>query len=157
MLSMLAATMFLLAFFVVPGPISRLLGAKFAGMFVATTGVVVLPVILGPTWRATLVAGADVTLLLAGAWLAGRFGFAREICAIWARRVAAAVSAVFFVAFAVLALMVASLDGRAVDTLPYDFLALVSAAVFAALLSRRQKQASTGTVVGTLATAPSQA
>lgn len=157
MVSVLAATMFLLAFLVLPGSISRLVGAKFAAMFLATTGVFVLPVILGPTWRAALAAGFDIALLLAGARLASRFGSAQAVCAIWITRIAAVISSVLFVFFAALALMVASLADRAVDALPYDFLALISGIVFVSLVSRRQLQRLAHSFARTLVSVPLQA
>ena len=157
MTSVFAATMFLLAFVVVPGPISRLVGAKFAAMFLAATGVLVLPVVLGTTWHATLAMGFDVALLLVGAKLAGRFGFARQICAIWITRIVTVVSAGLSVLFFALALMVTSLDGRAIDALPYDLLSLLSGVVLAVLLSRGQKQVLTRKFAGSLVPASPQA
>ena len=155
--SVLAAMMFLLAFFVLPGPISRLLGAKFAAMFLATTGVFVLPVILGVTWRGALVGGCDIAVLLGGAALARRFAFPQETCVFWARRIAAVISAGLFAFFSVLALMVASLAGRVIDTLPYDFLALVCGIVFAMLLSRCRERIPARYVAGSLVSASAQA
>lgn len=157
MTSMIAATAFLLAFFVLPGPISRLMGAKFAAMFLATSGVLVLPIIFGSNWSAALVAALDVALLLVGARLASRFGFVREIRVIWIKRIAAAISAILFVAFGAMALIVAGLANRATDALPYDFLALVSAIVFVALLARRQEQVFTRSFAGSLVSASPQA
>ncbi|HLY07471.1 MAG TPA: hypothetical protein VKR31_17125 [Rhizomicrobium sp.] len=157
MTSILAATVFLLTFVVLPGPISRLVGAKFAAMFLATTGFVVFPVILGPNWGSVLVAALDIALLLVGAKLANHFGFSRAICAIVIKRVAALVSAVLCILFVVLALMVASLAGHAIEAFPYDFLALVSGIGCAALLSRRQEQVLTRGFAGSLVSASSQA
>lgn len=148
MLTILAAPAFVLATLVLPGSVSRVVGANFAAAFLATTGVVVVPVVLGLTWQAVLSGGCDAALLLTGARLASRAPFLREYCAIWMKRIALLFSAVLFLALAALALLAATLTGHAVDAMPFGFGVIMSGIAAAMLLSKRSIDAGDGEPCG---------
>src|SRR5437016_144097 len=114
MLMMLAAPLFLLAAVALPGPLARL------------AGVVVLAVVVGLTWRAAMIGSFDLMLLMGGATLARRFGFAKPIAVVRARRVAVAVMGSIFLEFGAFALLIANMTGDAVDALPFDLGLLLS-------------------------------
>jgi len=110
---MLIAPLLLLALAILPGPISRLVGVRFAATLLFSTGFVVLPVLVGLTWRAVLMGGCDAMLLLAGAALTKRMGFSRHVSKVWMKRLAIAASGFLSLAFGVLALMLTALTGAA--------------------------------------------
>lgn len=130
MLMMLAAPLFVFAAVMLPAPLSRL------------AGVAIVALVVGLTWRAAMVGGVDVMLLLGGAMLARRFGFPKPIAAVRAKRVAAAFMAFVAAEFGVFALIVANYTGDASYALPFDLGFLLSALAFAVLISRRQEQGS---------------
>jgi hypothetical protein len=128
MLVALAVPLFLLAAVALPAPMSRL------------AGVVVLAIVVGFTWRAAMIGSLDLMLLMGGAALARRFGFAKPIAVVRARRLAAAFIAFTFLEFGVFALLIANMTGDAVDALPFDLGLLLSGLAFAFFVSRRQGQ-----------------
>jgi hypothetical protein len=157
MMTLLAAPLFLLVFTVLTGPISRLIGARFATTILFSTGVFVLPLVAGLTWRAVLLGGGDLVVLFAGAALTRRFSGSSQICATWLRRVAAAFSCGLFVVFAVFALLTAYLSGTGYYALPFDVGVLISAIAAAVLLQRPQEQVFTRSGAGSLVAASPQA
>ena len=128
MLIMLAVPLFLFAAVALPGPLARL------------AGVVVLAIVVGLTWRAAMIGSLDLMLLMGGATLARRFGFAKPIAVVRARRVAMAFVSFIFIEFGAFALLVANFTGDAVDALPFDLGLLLSGLTLAVLLSRHRRQ-----------------
>jgi hypothetical protein len=129
MLIALAVPVFLLAAIALPAPLSRL------------AGVFVLAILVGLTWRAAMIGSLDLMLLMGGAALARRFGFAKPVAVVRARRLAAAFIAFTFLEFGVFALLIANMTGDGVDALPFDLGLLLSGLAFAFFVSRRQGRA----------------
>jgi hypothetical protein len=157
MMTLLAAPLFLLVFTVLPGPVSRLIGARFATTLLFSTGVFILPVVAGLTSRAVLLGGGDVVVLLVGAALTRRVSGSSRICSVWLRRLASAFSCGLFVVFAVFALLTAYLSGSALYALPFAAGVLMSGVAAAVLLSPLQEQVFTRRGTGSLVTASPQA
>jgi hypothetical protein len=157
MMTVLVVSMFLLVFIILPGSISRVVGAKLGAKILFSTGAFVLPVLIGLSWSAVLAGGCDAALLLAGASLASRMNFSHAVCTIWTKRIATVFSALLFVAFAALAILATYVTGQAMYALPFDFGVLMSGIAFAALLSRRQELVLTRNGAGSLVSASSQA
>jgi hypothetical protein len=153
MIALLASPLFLLVFAVLSGPISRLIGAKVAAGILFCTGAVVLPVLVGITWRVALMGGCDVAVLLAGAAWTRRFAFPPGIPPVWLRRLAAVVCGVLCFLFAALALLETYLTAAAVSALPFEFGLLMSGVALAVFLSRGHKHVFTRRGTGSLVSA----
>ncbi|HEX3430564.1 MAG TPA: hypothetical protein VHT03_06730 [Rhizomicrobium sp.] len=145
MLFMLAGPFFLLAAIALPGPFSRL------------AGIVVLAVLVGITWRAAAIGSFDLLLLTGGATLARRFGFAKPIAVVRARRIAAAFLGFLGLEFGTCALLIANLTGDAADALPFDLGLLLSGVALAVFVSRNHEQVFTRRPAGSLVFASPQA
>ena len=145
MLLMLAAPLFLLAAVALPAPLSRL------------AGVAALAIVVGLTWRAAMIGGVDLMLVLGGAALARRLGFPKPIAFARARRIAAGFVGFIFLEFGVFALLVTNTTGDAVYALPFDLGFLLSGLALALLLSRSQLQVFTRRTTGSLVIGSPQA
>ena len=144
MLLILAAPLFLLAVVALPAPLSRL------------AGLAVLAIVVGLTWRAAMIGGVDLMLVLGGAALVRRFGFLKQIAFVGARRIAAGFVGFIFLEFGVFALLVADTTGDAVYALPFDLGFLLSGLALGLFLSRRQVQVFTRRATGSLVIASPQ-
>ena len=145
MLIMLAAPLLVLVSVALPAPLSRFVGIS------------ILAVIFGLTWRAAIIGGIDVALMLAGVALARRSGVAKLIAAICAKRVAAAFMAFLATEFGVIALLTANITGDPTFALPFDLGLFLSGLAFAVFMGRGRERDFTRENAGNFGTASSLA
>lgn len=132
MMTLLVAPVLLLVFTIFDGPVSRLMGAKFAAT-ILFAGVVVA----GFGWRAAIAGACDIALVLGGAVLARHLGLSPHHSRTWMRRIGLACSMSMVLSFAALAMIATLLSGVSIAAIPFDFGLLMSVVSLALLLRRR--------------------